>query len=284
MNKSPSSNSAHAAAWIAAIGAMLAGIAAAVALLREATILGSVLAGVFVGLAIIVVYYFTTLRRMFAVLGGSKIQLTTRTISVQENLPRGKSRTHVVGELALPNERTGVTDLNWITVLEGFQRITKWVGDRVRPTLYVGINPAGVMMASYIRGVLMHDAPLATYLTPPGGPRPSSPARLVGIPDASIIGPGPVLLVDSKIMGGQTATGAAKKILDHLGEKTELWLVCLVACGIDTDRVSDRASIPIESLFTPGGVNEYYDSPNRIVPTGIAYVARKLVQFPDDLR
>jgi len=193
---------------------MLSGVAAAIALWKDVNLLAAILGGVCLGLLVPALYYFFKLRGIYSVLGGSQFQGSRDSVLVEEDLPRDlpKPHTHEAHHLVGPEAGSDTLSVNWITFLKGCEALTSWVSHpRVSPVLYVGINPAGIIIASYIRGRLRHDVPLATYLIPPGGTRDSTEDHLHGVP-ASFKGKVvPVLMVDSQIKTGTTAGAVAKR-------------------------------------------------------------------------
>ncbi len=278
--------------YVGPFGGLLTGIAGVVALLKGLHVLAALIGGVCLGLAGPVLVYMKTLRRTRGIIGGLGSQVTRDSFLVRTERPKTKQEYSVyhLKKRVGPTERRA---LNWVTFLEGCEALTDWVRDRVEPGLYVGMNPCGIMVASYIRSKLNHNrVPFATYLTSPA--RPGQPDQLQGMPAKDQFKRGPVLLVDSRIKTGDTGREAAKAVKNHLGGDVELWYVCLLACGITHKGVRNarRASktgngdaIPIEFLFTnDSNTCVQVKELGEYSPHGVAYVGEGIIELPSKLR
>lgn len=273
--------------WIQSGGAILSGAVAAVALWKNLSILAAVLGGVCLGLLAPALYYFFKLRGVYNVLGGAQSQETRDSVLVKMDLPQGSRSKHRACHIGGSTPGPGALSVNWVTFLKGCDTLTAWVKSRVKPSLYIGVNPAGTIIASHIRGSLGHDAPLATCFIPEGAPHDSAGRYLNGVPTSGSSLRGPVLIVDSQIKTGVTAGAIEKALRKRLDADVAIWYVALIACGIPRDGVRSARTLsetkdgplPLASLFLPQ-VNTFVEVSVPLCPHCVVYLAESFVELP----
>jgi hypothetical protein len=271
---------------IAAVATVVDAFVTVVALLKGLTVLAALLGGLVPGLIlawVVAVYHRRELPRIYKALDPSGAwkypQTNGRTLEVQEDSPDGVGRTFGVRCLAPPKD-PGDLELNWITFLDGCERLSEWVQARVKPGLYVGVNTAGAIIANYLAGRRADDpTPILVYRTCPGKKDTDYP-ELGPLPPPQQVRD--ILVVDSEFKTGISIAKLDERLVKAGFAKARRWYVCLVACGIQFQELGANRTVPLQALFQ-GPVNQLVIKRDRL-PHRFVYIYEGKIDAPRRIR